>query len=626
MGSSPCHITESISLPYHRVYPMVRLENMDPKLYKATMKGDMELLASIVEVDCPPDLTLCLTPQKNTALHIAVKFMRQEIAQRMVQLCPSLISQPNSKDDTPLHVAARAGHLGLTKLLTPALNLAEGNPALEEGNPVRHAGSVALRMRNLEGNNPVHEALKKSHGEVALHLLAFEESHELACELNVVGESLLYLAAEAGQDEVVQKIIDSGDYNTGGPDGQNPLHIAVIKGRSGVVEILLDKASNLIPQVDGFGNTVLHYASAKSYRRVLEDEDDDKDSDYPWSQGFYQKRILKLLLKANPSLAYVPNRNGDYPLFIAIRKDFQWAIDTILDHCPDSIELVNQKGQNALHLAVMEKNQSIISWPTRRLAFKKLINEPDNDGNTPMHLATRTDRHDIVESFINEGTVDLTMSNKEGLTAMDICGYTETEHPIRDTLRKYGAVPSRHRWQERFLVASPVSEPTFVEISREFKSAIQTLPVVTVLVATVTFAAAFTVPGGYNNDGSQEGSPVFMRDAALQAFLVSDILAFCSSMVATVLLVYANAHSEDAFLISSTLKTCYYISGVAIIATITAFVTAVYVLTAKVSLWLAVTSLLLGFVVPLFLFCYRCDLERQRWNLYVNDVKYSFIS
>ncbi|KAJ8627921.1 hypothetical protein MRB53_021228 [Persea americana] len=623
MGSSPCHITESISLPYHRVYPMVRLENMDPKLYNATMKGDMELVASIVEVDCPPDLTLCLTPQKNTALHIAVKFMQQEIAQRLVQLCPSLISQPNSKDDTPLHVAARAGHLGLTKLLTPALNLAEGNPALEEGNPVRQAGCVALRMRNLEGSNPINEALKKSHGEVALHLLAFEERHELVREVNKARESLLYLAAEAGLENVVQKIIDGGGYSTDGPDGQNPLHIAVIKGRLGVVKILLlDKESNFIPQADHFGNTVLHYASARSYCRVLQYEVEDEYWKRIRTENDNQIKILNLLLETNPSLAYIPNNNGDYPLFIAIRKQFYKAIDTILYHCPDSTELVNQEGQNALHLIVLEKKLPILSHQlTRRLAFKKLINEPDNDGSTPLHLATLTNQEDMVKILIRHGdALDMTMSNKQGLTAVDICGYTEREHPIRNRLRESGAVPGRLRWQE-------LIPPRFkrVEISPEFKTLLQALPIVTSLVATVTFAAAFTVPGGYKNDGPREGLPVFMRNAALQAFVLSDILAFCSSMAATVLLVYANAYSEDAFKISWVLQTCYYILRVAILATITAFVTAVYVLTSKESLWLAITSLVLGFSVPLFLACYGWGLEKLKWHVFHEGrVLYSF--
>ncbi|KAJ8627918.1 hypothetical protein MRB53_021225 [Persea americana] len=475
-------------------------------------------------------------------------------------------------------------------------------------------------MSNSEGSNPIHEALKKSHGQVALYLLAFEERHGLAREVNVAGESLLYLAAKAGLDEVVQKIIDTGDYSTRGPDGQNPLHIAVIKGRLGVVKILLDKERNFIPQADLFGNTVLHYASAKSYCRMIRQYEDEDEELLSTKE---QIQILKLLLEANPSLAYEPNRNGDYPLFIAIRKHFDLAVGTILDHCPDSTELVNQKGQNALHLAAIAKNWSTLCKLLSRSESYELVNEPDNDGNTPMHLATLTDQDDIVERLIGEGTVDLTMGNKQGLTAMDICGYTEIEHPIRDTLRKSGAVPGRHRWHEQFPPAPPPPLFKGVKISEEFKKlGLQTLPIiVTSLVATVTFTAAFTVPGGYKNDGPREGLPVFMRNAALQAFVLSDILAFCSSMAATVLLVYANDHSK----IYWALQTCYYISGVAILATITAFVTAVYVLTSKESLWLAVTSLVLGFGVPLFLACYRWGLEKLRWYFLLKDhVRYSF--
>ncbi|RWR88245.1 protein ACCELERATED CELL DEATH 6-like protein [Cinnamomum micranthum f. kanehirae] len=579
---------------------------MDPRLYNAAMNGDMELLTSFIGVDCPPDLTLCLTPQKNTVLYIAVEFCRQNIVEKVIQLCPSLISQQNSKGDTPLHVAARAGHVDLTKLLTPALNLnlTEGNPALEEGNPVRQAGSMALGMSNLEGNNPFHEALKKSHGEVALHLLTFNERHRLTREVNMAGESLLYLAAEAGLDEVVKKIIEIGHYSTRGPDGQNPLHIAVIKGRLGVVEILLrdfipevillDKENNFTADADCFGNTVLHYASAKSYSRVLKDKDNDRDKER-WTEKHNQIQILELLLEANPSLAYVPNRNGDYPLFFAIRNDFGRAADTILDYCPDSAELVNEKGQNALHLAVMEKIYSTISNLVDRLEFKKLINEPDNDGNTPMHLATLTNDKRIVKLLIDEGSVDLTVSNKKGLTAMDICGYTKTKNLEPSLVAadgNSGSHPHPHHHSKNWQSAKNLK-----------KNASQILPIDLSLVATVTFAAAFTVPGGYKNDGPVAGLPVFMRNAALHAFILSDTIAFCGSLTATILLVYGSAYSEDPFLMFSVLRTCYYISGVAILATITAFVTAVYVLTSKESLWLAVTSLLLGSAVPLFLGC-----------------------
>lgn len=203
---------------------------------------------------------------------------------------------------------------------------------------------------------------------------------------------------------------------------------------------------------------------------------------------------------------------------------------------------------------------------------------------------------------------------------------------MRDTLRKFGAVPSRHKWQELlFLPLHPPPPPLvlpspvptlFVSISSNVKSAAQTLPIVTTLIATVTFAAAFAVPGGYKNNGLDEGMPVFVREAAFKAFMLSDTLAFCCSMVATVLLVYANACSEDDFLISSALKTSSYISGIAVLATISAFMTAVFVLTSKESLWVAITSLFLGCAVPIILLSYPELLKSQRDAMRKQSDKY----
>lgn len=48
---------------------------------------------------------------------------------------------------------------------------------------------------------------------------------------------------------------------------------------------------------------------------------------------------------------------------------------------------------------------------------------------------------------------------------------------------------------------------------------------VAILIATITFAAAFTLPGGYNSNSGSEGLPIMSRKFAFQAFLVSDTLA-----------------------------------------------------------------------------------------------------
>jgi len=64
------------------------------------------------------------------------------------------------------------------------------------------------------------------------------------------------------------------------------------------------------------------------------------------------------------------------------------------------------------------------------------------------------------------------------------------------------------------------------------KDYIKTIGVMAALLATITFTAAFTVPGGLNPNGT----PLLMRQAAFMVFLVSDILALCSSMMVLFLL------------------------------------------------------------------------------------------
>ncbi|KAL3742726.1 hypothetical protein ACJRO7_018095 [Eucalyptus globulus] len=57
---------------------------------------------------------------------------------------------------------------------------------------------------------------------------------------------------------------------------------------------------------------------------------------------------------------------------------------------------------------------------------------------------------------------------------------------------------------------------------------------VAVLIATVTFAAAFTIPGGYNNDGPSQGMATLVGSAAFQAFVGSNTTAFGFSIVALI--------------------------------------------------------------------------------------------
>uniref|UniRef100_A0A0E0BHF9 PGG domain-containing protein n=1 Tax=Oryza glumipatula TaxID=40148 RepID=A0A0E0BHF9_9ORYZ len=62
---------------------------------------------------------------------------------------------------------------------------------------------------------------------------------------------------------------------------------------------------------------------------------------------------------------------------------------------------------------------------------------------------------------------------------------------------------------------------------------------VAILIATITFAAAFTLPGGYSSASGSEGLPIMSRKFAFQAFLVSDTLAMLSSLAVAFICILA---------------------------------------------------------------------------------------
>jgi len=69
-----------------------------------------------------------------------------------------------------------------------------------------------------------------------------------------------------------------------------------------------------------------------------------------------------------------------------------------------------------------------------------------------------------------------------------------------------------------------------------------TATIASVLIATVTFAAAFTVPGGYvADDHPRAGTVVLASRFAFRAFVASDTMAFLCSIVSTCFLVYGGA-------------------------------------------------------------------------------------
>lgn len=64
------------------------------------------------------------------------------------------------------------------------------------------------------------------------------------------------------------------------------------------------------------------------------------------------------------------------------------VIDEILSTSLESAEVITKHGETVLHLGVKNNQYEAVKYLTEMLNITKLVDKPDTDGNTALHLAT----------------------------------------------------------------------------------------------------------------------------------------------------------------------------------------------------------------------------------------------
>lgn len=139
------------------------------------------------------------------------------------------------------------------------------------------------------------------------------------------------------------------------------------------------------------------------------------------------------------------------------------------------------------------------------------------------------------------------------------------------------------------------------------KDRVNTLLLVSALVATVTFAAGFTLPGGTKNSGSHEGMASMMHKIRFQIFVICDSIAVYSSIIVAVMLMWAQL--GDLNLLLNSLRMAQRLLGLSLTMMSLAFVAGVDLVVTDLQ-WLSMVILVMGVIslvallalfVPLFL-------------------------
>ncbi|KAH0883400.1 hypothetical protein HID58_059496 [Brassica napus] len=227
---------------------------------------------------------------------------------------------------------------------------------------------------------------------------------------------------------------------------------------------------------------------------------------------------------------------------------------------------MDKKGQTALHIAAKGTNVEVVEELIN--ADRSSINIADTKGNTALHIADRKGRSHIVKLLLDNNITDTKAVNRTGEMALDTAekvGNPEValilqKHgvPSAKTIKPSGTTnPARelkqtvsdikhevhnqleHTRQTRRRVQGIAKQLNKMH-TEGLNNAINSTTVVAVLIATVAFAAIFTVPGQYVEDTSNLPDGHSLGEANIASttpfiiFFIFDFIALFISLAVVV--------------------------------------------------------------------------------------------
>ncbi|KAI8010158.1 Protein ACCELERATED CELL DEATH 6 [Camellia lanceoleosa] len=385
-----------------------RSNSLEAAIYRAAIAGDINGLR--LQRDSQLNLLNQLTPRGDTFFHIAARLGHYHLVEPITSRCPDLVKSKNYNDDHPLHLAAAGGHLYIVQSL---ITITGGHLSGRETGAEQDILDV-IKGQNKQGNTPLHMAVKDHQYEVALFLFKRPGSQITSCVPNLEKKSPLYMAAEAGHEELfelmMQFVASNVDAQNMLKDGQPLLQVAITTRNKVILETTLKYVSSLIDAPDRRGRKPLSYAASIGY-----------------VDG------VCYILDTFVDYTYKRDGDGSYPIHEASSQGHIEVVKEFLRRFPDSRELLNKKGQNILHIAAKSGKANIVSYMLEAPKLEMLINDTDEDENTPLLLATKNARAEIVSILTWDKRVRLEIKNGEGFTALDAAlTYEGTTHSIHE--------------------------------------------------------------------------------------------------------------------------------------------------------------------------------------------------
>ncbi|MFS7970080.1 putative PGG domain-containing protein [Helianthus anomalus] len=278
-------------------------------------------------------------------------------------------------------------------------------------------------------------------------------------------------------------------------------------------------------------------------------------------------------------------------LFVAAEMGNTIFIVELIRPYPDLIWKVNDHNQRIFHIAVKHRHEGIYNLLYEIGSMKDLITPlRDENDNNMSHLVGKSAKRKRLQDVSG---VALQMQR-------ELLWFKEVEAMIPPTYRerknKDGLTPHELFTEEH--------KDLVLQGEKWMKGTASHYMVVAALIATIVFAAAFTVPCGYNQ---MTGIPIFHSEATFKVFVVADAISLFASAayILMFLSILTSRYAERDFLQSLPKKLMLGIATLflSITAMTIAFTVSFFVLYNKGLVWMPIVISLFA-VMPIFLFAW----------------------
>ncbi|KAJ7972496.1 Ankyrin repeat family protein [Quillaja saponaria] len=415
-------------------------------------------------------------------------------------------------------------------------------------------------------------------------------------EVNELGETVLFTAAEKGHLDVVKELLpytSNESISLKNRSGFDPLHIACSQGHLAIVQLLLDHDPGLCKTFGQSNATPLISAATKGHADVVNE-----------------------LLLRDSSLLEISRSNGKNALHLAARQGHVDIVQILLEKDPQLARRTDKKGQTALHMAVKGVSCEVVKLLLE--ADSAIVMLPDKFGNTALHIATRKKRAEIVNELLLLPDTNVNALTRDHKTALDIAeGLPLSEEivEIKECLMHYGAVKANDLNQPRDELRKTVTQikkdvHTQLEQTRKtnknvdgiakelrklhragINNATNSVTVVAVLFATVAFAAIFTVPGGDDDNGTA----VMASSTSFKIFFIFNAIAlFTSLAVVLVQITLVRGETKSERRVVEVINKLMWLAAV---CTTVAFISSSYIVVGRRNKWAAILITFIGAVI-----------------------------